>query len=68
MGEYVNISRNQYDKNILKLAELIKRGMREGKFNPEIERNIGRLLGYREKDIEYFIQSCIERPQDKQED
>jgi len=25
-------------------------------FDPKVEREIGRILGYREKDIEYYIQ------------
>lgn len=59
------ISKTSNDENIIKLANLIKRSIEESEFNPDIERGIGRLLGYQEVDIEYFINQTMERRANK---
>lgn len=63
--DFFIISKARNDENVLKLASLIRKSLSEIEFNPEVERGIGRLLGYRELDIEYFIKRKIERREDK---
>jgi hypothetical protein len=57
--DFYIISKTSNDENIIKLANLIKKSIEESEFNPDIERGIGRLLGYQEVDIEYFINQTI---------
>ncbi|WP_445114591.1 hemin receptor [Acinetobacter sp. WZC-1] len=63
--DFFIISKIGNDENIFKLSNLIKRSIEESEFNPEIERSIGRLLGYQEVDIEHFIHQKMGRRENK---
>lgn len=44
---------------VLRLAELLKISQTSPRFIPEIEREIGMLLGYAHNDVEYYIQHVL---------
>jgi hypothetical protein len=43
---------------VFRLANLLERTRAE-KFSPELEKEIGQLLGYNEEDIDYYIQHSL---------
>ncbi|MBF7689878.1 hypothetical protein [Acinetobacter pollinis] len=54
------ISQQPESKSGLRLAAVLAEIMQKG-FCPDLEREIGRLLGYDHEDIEYYIQHCQSR-------
>ncbi|OOF58663.1 hypothetical protein BKL49_06835 [Rodentibacter myodis] len=53
---YNIIYKDKYIKDVNYLVELLKEAA--GEFNPMVEREIGRLLGYDKDDIEFYITNC----------
>ncbi|ESK40686.1 hypothetical protein P256_01141 [Acinetobacter nectaris CIP 110549] len=49
------ISQQPESKNVLRFVEVLAEIKQKG-FCPNLEREVGRLLGYDDKDIEYYIQ------------
>ena len=56
---YKNVAIEQVDE----LMAVIEQSLNQPKagFVPELERRIGQLLGYREEDIEYYIQHILRK-------
>lgn len=52
--EYYIISQKEKDPNVYRLAEILGKTL-NSKFSPNLEREIGVLLGYDSVDIEYYI-------------
>lgn len=42
-----------------KLASILLKNRNSGKFDPDLEREIGRLLGYCDDDIEFYINHAL---------
>lgn len=53
---YYIIYKDEYSNDVNRLVDLLKNGF--GTFNPEIEREIGQLLGYNSDDVEFYINHC----------
>lgn len=56
--EYYIISQEEKNPNIYKLAEILGKTL-NSKFSPDLEREIGFLLGYDSVDIEYYISHIL---------
>ena len=56
---YLIIYKGEYFNELNRLVNLLKNGF--GKFNPEMEREIGRLLGYNSDDIDFYINHCYKK-------
>ena len=48
--------RKEYSFALAEQMEVLLPASTVNGFDPKVEREIGRILGYREKDIEYYIQ------------
>lgn len=53
------LSENPNSNQVFRLAELLHLSHTPPQFIPEVEREIGLLLGYAHEDVEYFIQHVL---------
>lgn len=57
--DFFIIYQKNCDEKVEKLVYYIKESINSKKFDPYIERNIGRLLGYSENDINFYIEHSL---------